>query len=353
MMNRPEDANRGKNRKRLYSRTKFPIVRLMILLVRLRRVILQDFAAMTVVDDVNGRGGRRHTSFVKEIVVQYPFLSSPPFLEYAAYLQKTMESQSLRPPRTPVVKNIPTDVEVRRLVVQQNRSASNTKNSTVDGDKLLANPVDVRSNQPRHETRRRQHSQRPSTTRPADIQLSTYIPAQKNNGASAFLQEDIQDLHDKVASPEKDVLQLSSDQNHRGRSQHHSSAQFSSGTGPSSIHSSTVVQEDDSALLWQEIHRLHEQLGVKDQEKNEAIEAATMAIEAEKSMENRVTEMERSMQGLWAMVAKAEADRYAMGSRIKVAMGQQSRQDKQELLMEQFASFRKKFTTNGKAVSRS
>lgn len=40
-----------------------------------------------------------------------------------------------------------------------------------------------------------------------------------------------------------------------------------------------------------------------------------------------------------------------MDSRIKVAMGQQSRQDEQERLIEQFESFRKKFATYGKAVS--
>ncbi|OAQ32777.1 hypothetical protein K457DRAFT_26401 [Linnemannia elongata AG-77] len=37
-----------------------------------------------------------------------------------------------------------------------------------------------------------------------------------------------------------------------------------------------------------------------------SIEAATLAVDAEKSIENGVTEMERPMQGLWAMVAKAE-----------------------------------------------
>ncbi|OAQ32778.1 hypothetical protein K457DRAFT_1816572 [Linnemannia elongata AG-77] len=97
----------------------------------------------------------------------------------------------------------------------------------------------------------------------------------KDDGGSSLLQRDIQGLQDKVTPLEKDALQLSSDQNHCRRNQHHSSTKSSSGTGPSTTHSSTVAQVDDSVLLWQEIYRLREQLAVKDQEKKEPIEAVS------------------------------------------------------------------------------
>lgn len=128
---------------------------------------------------------------------------------------------------------------------------------------------------------------------------------QKNYGTSNLSQRDDQYLLDKVVSMEEDIRQLFSELNHRGRNQRYPSPRSSSSTVPSATHYSTVIQDDDPAVLWQEINRLREQLAVKDQKKGEAIEAATMAIEAaalaietEKSMESRLTEMERSMQGL-------------------------------------------------------
>jgi hypothetical protein len=351
MMSHSEEANRGRNRTGLYKRAIYPAVRLAILLVRLRRVVLQDYAAMMVEAD-NESGGRRRGGFVNEVAVKYPVLSSPAFLEYAAYLRKTMASSSIRLSRTPTMRRTTSDEEVRRFIGDQGRLVSNTQHQTADdSDDSLSSPVDVHSTQIRRGMRRSQRSQRPST-RTTNAQASTDAPTPMNYGVSGLSQQEVQTLLDTGASLKKDVQQLSSEQNHRGQNQNDLSVRSSSTIVPPATHSSTVVQEDDPSVLWQEIYRLREQLAVKDQEKGEAIEAATMAIEAaalaieaEKSMESRMTEMERSMQGLWTMVARAEAERYAMGPRIKEAMGQLRRQDRQELLKEQLESFRRKVTT--------
>ncbi|KAG0286544.1 hypothetical protein BGZ97_007386 [Linnemannia gamsii] len=88
-----------------------------------RRIILQDFAVMMVAEDASsggaGSNGERHMSFVREIAVQYPVLSSPAFLEFATSLRKSMASGSAQSNPVPIESSTPMDEDVLRLVAQQ------------------------------------------------------------------------------------------------------------------------------------------------------------------------------------------------------------------------------------------
>lgn len=84
---------------------------------------MQDFAVMMVAEDASsggaGSNGERHMSFVREIAVQYPVLSSPAFLEFATSLRKSMASGSAQSNPVPIESSTPMDEDVLRLVAQQ------------------------------------------------------------------------------------------------------------------------------------------------------------------------------------------------------------------------------------------
>jgi hypothetical protein len=206
-----------------------------------------------------------------------------------------------------------------------------------------------------------------STTRVAKVQATnTIIPLQTNSSGADVLLQDIQDIRNKMTSLEKEVQQLSVRNNLGQRHQHHTSEPSSSSAGSSFAHSSTVVQggDDDPVLLQQEIQALRRQLTVEEQEKREALEAAAVAIEAasrtiegegraievanraiesERILSNKVTAMQQSVHGLWALVARSEAEKFAATPSENMESTQQSRQSQQDLLQVQLDAIQRMY----------
>ncbi|KAG0373733.1 hypothetical protein BGX24_011310 [Mortierella sp. AD032] len=360
MMDRPEETNRTAITRKIYNRMSGPTIRLGLLLARLRRVILQDFAVMMVSADIESSTRDTRKSFVHNIAVKHPVLSSLEFLEYASYLRDSMAERSPELSRTSTVRSIQSDKEVLRLLVQQRGSAITTDEEgkeefAVDAEEELA--VDGVTESATHSRHENQGPEQPSTIRAGSTQFPANAVSQTSNVDSDIIQHDIQELRDRVASLEKDVLQLS---NQNNRHQHHASGHSSAAWTLSP--SDAITLNADPALLLQEIHRLRNRLAIEEQEKREAVEAATLAIEAatmateeEEALNNRVAEMEQSVHGIWTMMAQMQADKYTADSRGMnlETMGQQTRQSRQNLLMAQLESFRKKFVIDRKAKSRS
>ncbi|KAK3844549.1 MAG: hypothetical protein J3R72DRAFT_419415 [Linnemannia gamsii] len=110
-----------------------------------------------------------------------------------------------------------------------------------------------------------------------------------------FIQHEIRALRDKVLTLENQVEQLSDD-NRRLRHQHRT---FSQPTFATNAQSDAVDHDNDPDRFRQEIQILRTQLTAEEQEKIEtmdavtvAIEAASPAIESERTLSNKETEME-------------------------------------------------------------
>ncbi|KAF9155471.1 hypothetical protein BG015_009759 [Linnemannia schmuckeri] len=80
MMDRPLETNRPEKVRSYYRAADFPAIRLMRVLARLRKVILQDFAVMMTCE---GDGGECQSRAECECAVQHPVFSTPAFRTFA------------------------------------------------------------------------------------------------------------------------------------------------------------------------------------------------------------------------------------------------------------------------------
>lgn len=108
MMHRPEDTDRlpEKDKDIEYYKADIPLIRHLLFVAGLRKVILQDFAAMMACE--TKEDGERKTGFDHVFAVKHPVLSSPAFREFAAQLQEAMAAG-------PVLKaKAPTEARIRQ-----------------------------------------------------------------------------------------------------------------------------------------------------------------------------------------------------------------------------------------------
>ncbi|KAG0255808.1 hypothetical protein BGZ95_005663, partial [Linnemannia exigua] len=179
--------------------TSGPTIRLALLLVRLRRVILQDFAVMMVSADNESSNRNKCKGFVHEIADKYPVLSSPDFLEYASYLRDSMAKRSGELSRTSAVSSVQSDEEVLRLLIEQGDSVP-----VVDEDEVEEMGVIDATESATLSRDENLGPEQPSTIRASGNQFPANALLQASNVDSDIIRQDIQGLKDKVASLEKD-----------------------------------------------------------------------------------------------------------------------------------------------------
>ncbi|KAG0373736.1 hypothetical protein BGX24_011313 [Mortierella sp. AD032] len=133
MMDRPEDANRLQERERdnEYYRADYPIIRLLLFVAGLRKVILQDFAAMLAGE--GSEEGEKRMGYDHIFAIKHPVLSSPAFREFTTHLREAMVADPAEQSKTVAETNQPAEeATVQTLQVQETRSLANrTRSVTV------------------------------------------------------------------------------------------------------------------------------------------------------------------------------------------------------------------------------
>ncbi|KAF9295427.1 hypothetical protein BGZ88_002106 [Linnemannia elongata] len=212
MMDRPEDTDRlpEKDKDFEYHKADFPLIRHLLFVAGLRKVVLQDFAAMMACE--TEEDGERRTGFDHVFAVKHPVLSSPAFKEFAAQLREAMAAGPV------VVKaNVPTEAQespenevVQSLEVQETVQAS-AKTTT----KTKMTTTTKTTNTNRSVTRKGKNDQSrasaldltASSTDVVRVPVATGSPNQPNETDS--LLEAIQALCARVASLEQMEMQES------------------------------------------------------------------------------------------------------------------------------------------------
>lgn len=212
MMDRPEDTDRlpEKDKDFEYHKADFPLIRHLLFVAGLRKVVLQDFAAMMACE--TEEDGEKKTGFDHVFAVKHPVLSSPAFKEFAAQLREAMAAGPV------VVKaNVPTEAQespenevVQSLEVQETVQAS-TKTTT----KTKMTTTTKTTNTNRSVTRKGKNDQSrasaldltASSTDVVRVSVATGSPNQPNETDS--LLEVIRALCARVASLEQMEMQES------------------------------------------------------------------------------------------------------------------------------------------------
>ncbi|KAF9933990.1 hypothetical protein FBU30_003708 [Linnemannia zychae] len=343
MKNRPDDTDRERLRTGDYVRSSYPIIRHLILLVRLRKIILQDFAAMMIFG-ANAEDGHRlrNVTFVNEMKAKFPVFSTPEFLEFAKSLQTAMVTGSAQPSIHPTFNSTPSNKEDSHLENQLDHSMP--PSCPPEDDSSLIEKANSPSTwahpHPEISSPRASPIAIPITTRPT---VSTPHQVEQDD-TSDILRQENQALRDKVAALEKTVSQIS--QLHLSGQKFLSTA--STGATVRADHYPTVLENNETAMLMLEIKELREKLTAKEDEKrniikeaSQAIEEARGAIESDIELDKRLTEIQQSMHGLWAIVAKTEAEKFSTRQN-SVEISRTARRDYQALLEIQLEAFKKK-----------
>ncbi|KAG0284352.1 hypothetical protein BGZ96_011274 [Linnemannia gamsii] len=116
MMDRPLDTSRPEKERSYYRAADFPAIRLMRVLARLRKVILQDFA---VIMTCEGEDGECQFRAEYECAVQHPVFSTPAFRTFALQLFDATRANASSSPRSLTVRGDSTDDLVHALQVQK------------------------------------------------------------------------------------------------------------------------------------------------------------------------------------------------------------------------------------------
>ncbi|KAG0270893.1 hypothetical protein BGZ95_001384 [Linnemannia exigua] len=132
MMDRPEDANRLRERERdnEYYRADYPTIRLLLFVAGLRKVILQDFAAMLAGE--GGEEGEKRMGYDHIFAIKHPALSSLAFREFATHLREAMVADPTEHTKTvPETSQSAEEATIQNLQVQEPASlATRTRSAT-------------------------------------------------------------------------------------------------------------------------------------------------------------------------------------------------------------------------------
>ncbi|KAF9903485.1 hypothetical protein EC991_003768 [Linnemannia zychae] len=90
MMDRPETTNRSpeEDQDNVYYKSDYPIIRLLLFVAGLRKVILQDFAAMLTAK--GDKSVETRTGYDHVFAIKHPVLSSPAFRDFAGQLREAI-----------------------------------------------------------------------------------------------------------------------------------------------------------------------------------------------------------------------------------------------------------------------
>ncbi|KAF9130221.1 hypothetical protein BGW39_003315 [Mortierella sp. 14UC] len=401
MMDRPETANRSPEQERdnIYYKSDHPVIRLLLFVAGLRKVILQDFAAM-----VAGEGdedGEKRTGYDHVFAIKHPVLSSPAFREFAGQLREAMAADPARQTNSATETNEAAveeetaeglQVQEMLTITTRTRPTANilpsrtepgrdssageaTDNDTASAGEYLTlcqSGVFGAAGEPSQdnglptptsatttladEIPTGAVSQIKDTTVDMDIDMDVDEVVDANNNknieskdddAERLLQEN-QDLRDKVAAlervnrelteqnqvqqrqsssrtPEPPVLLTPAASAPRSRvvsmAQDDHTSNSSAGNAYSSPvsaamssngnNSSNINDNVSTNSLQQEIQHLRNQLASLEQKEQTTLDYARVAIESVEFLDNKVNQMEQSMHGLWSIITRNEAAKFA------------------------------------------
>ncbi|KAF9085685.1 hypothetical protein BGX23_009446 [Mortierella sp. AD031] len=275
MLNRPEDTNRPDEEQANYTRASYTAIRLMLLLAGFRKVILQDFAAMLISGDNDGRGGSgrgKHMGFDHVLAIKHPVLSSPAFQEFASQLHSAMGVGSASTYRIPIRSNtVANDESVRHLQIQDGNSSTAPTTHYVleenDNYDFFVDATIDHNNQLRHAI---STPEPPSTFDAARTPTVPMVQGRLSND-DLRLQHMIQELNARVVSLEQEKKEMS-ERNHHQSQYGYPTPESASFTNIHFPVESTSQNKDnsrnnyDSDRLWQENQDLREKVAALEQE---------------------------------------------------------------------------------------
>jgi hypothetical protein len=130
MMDRPETTNRlsEKDRDIEYFKVDYPLIRHLLFVAGLRKIILQDFAAMMACE--TEEYGEKKTGFDHAFAVRHPVLSSQAFREYAAQLREAMAGDPVVKAKLSTEADESVEDGIQSLEVQESVPTAETTTST-------------------------------------------------------------------------------------------------------------------------------------------------------------------------------------------------------------------------------
>ncbi|KAF8949193.1 hypothetical protein BGZ47_008972 [Haplosporangium gracile] len=200
MMDRPETTNRlpEKDKDVEYYKVDYPLIRHLLFVAGLRKVILQDFAAMMACE--TEEDGERKTGFDHAFAVRHPVLSSPAFREFAAQLREAMAVDPVVKAKVSMEVHEPVEGEViQSLAVQETVHASLTTTKTTSMTNTTTNrPVTRKAKKDQSKS----STSYPSSSTDA-VRVSVAGGSHDHQNETGSLLEAIQELRARVASLEQ------------------------------------------------------------------------------------------------------------------------------------------------------
>ncbi|KAG0277011.1 hypothetical protein BGZ95_006677, partial [Linnemannia exigua] len=339
MMGRPEGTNRPKEQQASYPRVSYPAIRLLLLLAQLRRIILQDYAVLMAGEDEHS--GERCFDISHTFAIQHPVFSSSAFRKFASRLRDSTGTGS---------------AQLTRISTASASAAAASAPAT--GAARRPHPMDeeamvhrlVQQGIPPEEFQRplsHQHSTttfaRLSSTRAADKDNSTDRDEDSIGNESsdfALLRPVLQALNDKVESLNKEKRELS-ERNLQLQDQLDRAVARTPQRPVSGIQA--MIYDASLHDLRDQNQCLRERLAVLEEEKKEAYLIATEATHVTETLNQRVTELQAMVKGMWTMQAQAEA-KVAGDDSLKLF------QDQQTLLRDSMDIIRERIVAEGMAT---
>ncbi|KAF9149630.1 hypothetical protein BG015_008566, partial [Linnemannia schmuckeri] len=200
MMDRPETTNRlpEKDKDIEYYKVDYPLIRHLLFVAGLRKVILQDFAAMVACE--TEEDGVRKTGFDHAFAVRHPVLSSPAFREFAAQLREAMAADPVVKAKVSMEVYEPVEDDVMQsLEVRETNHASSTTTKTMSTTKTTTNRPVTRKGK-KDQSKSLTSDLSPSTDA---VRVSVAADSHDQQNETDSLLEVIQELCARVASLEQ------------------------------------------------------------------------------------------------------------------------------------------------------
>ncbi|KAF9910380.1 hypothetical protein EC991_006645 [Linnemannia zychae] len=313
MIGRPEDTNRPKEQQECYPRVSYPAIRLLLLLAQLRKIILQDYAVLMAGEDDRGE---RRLDISHTFAIQHPVFSTADFQDFALRLRDSTGMGSAQLIRKPAAATS-TATATAASTVSASALASSTTHT--EGE---PHPMDEES--VRHRLVQQgiplRDFERPLlgrySTDPVDrlsptktIEWNNTASKNKDNGSigcensdCALLRPVLRTLYDKIESLQREKKELV-DRNRQLQDQLNQVTET-----PRRPVSGVQGLIYDASLqhLRDRNQELREKMTVLEEEKREAFLLASEAIKVTDALNERVTELQEMVEGMWSRQEEAE-----------------------------------------------
>ncbi|KAF9926625.1 hypothetical protein FBU30_003809 [Linnemannia zychae] len=369
MAGRREDTSRPKEQQESYPKVSYPAIRLLLLLARLRSVILQDYAAMMIIqDDYN----EKHLDINHSFAIQHPVFSTSAFLSFASTLRasmKTPSDQSIQGQWTDTHSKVDESSVYHQ---NQHKDLSDTIQESSHQESHLTARHSLQANgrlmdKSYHRNNRNTDANHINGSNIKDIENPTDDINNGNNGITdseclhencdfAFLRPVLQLLYDKISSLTQEnnelldrnqklldrTRQLSErDQELSDRNQQLEEKLNMNRRPTSEI--GTLMYDASIQTLRDEVQELQKKMEVLEDEKQEAVEFAIKTKKASDTLNERMKEMQEMIEGMWDVQAESVVE--ATNSNLAQL------QDQQTLLKNQIEMMQRLAVINQRVIS--